>query len=143
MRACSSIRAMRLRSSFHPLRFGELFFGAAKSGRASENTERIEEFPSGRAIIGCDLTVAREYGRVKWRLKAKGRPIPENDIWIAATALSHGPDTRHARLSFWGGSWVGHRRLAQGNRFPGIIGARILENIAFVRRTGRQPGRRI
>ena len=26
---------------------------------------------------------------MNWRLKAKGRPIPENDIWIAA-ALYHG-----------------------------------------------------
>jgi tRNA(fMet)-specific endonuclease VapC len=34
--------------------------------------------------------VAREYGRVKWRLKAKGQPIPENDLWIAAAALCHG-----------------------------------------------------
>src|SRR5438045_3953555 len=58
---------------------GELFFGAAKSGRAAENIDRVQAFAAGRAIISCDLSVAREYGRVKWRLKAKGRPIPEND----------------------------------------------------------------
>ena len=69
---------------------GELFFGAAKSGRAAENIERVQEFAAGRTIVSCDLHVAREYGRVKWRLKAKGRPIPENDIWIAAAALHHG-----------------------------------------------------
>jgi tRNA(fMet)-specific endonuclease VapC len=69
---------------------GELFFGAAKSSRATENLDRLDEFVTGRAIINCDLSVAREYGRVKWRLKVKGRPIPENDVWIAAAALHHG-----------------------------------------------------
>jgi tRNA(fMet)-specific endonuclease VapC len=69
---------------------GELFFGAAKSGRPAENVARIERFASGRAIVQCDLDVAREYGRLKQRLKTKGRPIPENDIWIAATAKNHG-----------------------------------------------------
>jgi tRNA(fMet)-specific endonuclease VapC len=68
---------------------GELFFGAAKSGRASENTARLEKFAAGRAIISCDLDVAREHGRVKQQLKDKGRPIPENDIWIAAAAKRH------------------------------------------------------
>jgi len=69
---------------------GELFFGAAKSSRPSENWIRIERFASGRTIIVCDLYVAREYGQLKQRLKEKGRPIPENDIWIAAAAKHHG-----------------------------------------------------
>jgi tRNA(fMet)-specific endonuclease VapC len=29
------------------------------------------------------------YARVRVALKRKGRPIPENDIWIAAQALQH------------------------------------------------------
>jgi tRNA(fMet)-specific endonuclease VapC len=69
---------------------GELFFGAAKSGRPSENTARVERFAAGRAIVSCDLEVAREYGRMKQRLRGKGRPLPDNDIWIAAAAKRHG-----------------------------------------------------
>jgi tRNA(fMet)-specific endonuclease VapC len=68
---------------------GELFFGAAKSGRSSENTAKVERFAAGRAIVSCDLDVAREYGRLKRRLKEKGRPLPENDNWIAAAAKRH------------------------------------------------------
>jgi tRNA(fMet)-specific endonuclease VapC len=64
---------------------GELFFGAAKSARQSENAARVESFATGRSIIPCDLTVAREYGRLKQQLREAGRPIPENDIWIAAS----------------------------------------------------------
>lgn len=69
---------------------GELFFGASKSGRQIENLVKIERFASGRTIITCDLAVAREYGRLKQRLKEKGRPIPDNDVWIAAAAKRHG-----------------------------------------------------
>ena len=44
---------------------------------------------------GVDLLVpseatAREYGRIKAELRAAGKPIPENDIWIAAQAREHG-----------------------------------------------------
>ena len=69
---------------------GELFFGAAKSGRPAENRATIERFAVGRVILACDLGIAREYGELKRRLKEKGRPIPENDIWIAATAKRYG-----------------------------------------------------
>jgi tRNA(fMet)-specific endonuclease VapC len=43
----------------------------------------VERFAAGRAIVACDLDIAREYGRLKQRLKEKGRPLPENDLWIA------------------------------------------------------------
>jgi tRNA(fMet)-specific endonuclease VapC len=68
---------------------GELFFGAAKSGRPLENTAKVERFAAGRFVLSCDLDVAREYGRLRQGLRAKGRPLPENDIWIAAIAKYH------------------------------------------------------
>jgi tRNA(fMet)-specific endonuclease VapC len=69
---------------------GELFFGATKSGRPSENATNVERFAAARTILPCDLDVAREYGRLKQQLRARGRPLPENDIWIAAAAIRHG-----------------------------------------------------
>jgi tRNA(fMet)-specific endonuclease VapC len=33
--------------------------------------------------------MARQYGVIKNALRAKGRPIPENDIWIAAIAMQY------------------------------------------------------
>lgn len=68
---------------------GELFYGARKSGRPEENLRRIEEFAADNMILSCDADTARLYGEVKSSLQRKGRPIPENDIWIAATALQH------------------------------------------------------
>lgn len=40
-------------------------------------------------VLGCDAETARRYGEVKNGLRQKGRPIPENDIWIAAIALQY------------------------------------------------------
>jgi tRNA(fMet)-specific endonuclease VapC len=68
---------------------GELFYGARKSGRSQGNLERIEEFIARNPVIGCDVETAREYGEVKNRLRLKGRPLPENDIWIASVAIQY------------------------------------------------------
>lgn len=66
---------------------GELYFGARKSGQAKGNLARIDEFVANSVVLGCDTDTARRYGEVKDALRLKGRPLPENDIWIAAIAL--------------------------------------------------------
>lgn len=68
---------------------GELCYGVRKSGRVSANLARIDELVAGSTILGCDAETARQYGEVKNPLRLKGRPLPENDIWIAALALQH------------------------------------------------------
>ncbi len=69
---------------------GELYFGAFKSAHPDDNAERIDRLAASTAILYCDGTTALHYGRIKTGLRAKGRPIPENDIWIAAIAQQHG-----------------------------------------------------
>ena len=69
---------------------GELYYGARKSTRTDQNIARIDEFAAAAAVLGCDAATAQQYGRIKNDLRAKGRPIPENDIWIAAVAVQHG-----------------------------------------------------
>ncbi|WP_446336612.1 PIN domain-containing protein [Coleofasciculus sp. G1-WW12-02] len=68
---------------------GELCYGANKSGRSKENLERIEELIANSTVLGCNTQTARHYGDVKNKLRLKGRPLPENDIWIAALALQY------------------------------------------------------
>jgi tRNA(fMet)-specific endonuclease VapC len=68
---------------------GELVFGARKSGRATENLARIEDFSRQVVVLDCDSDTARQYGTIKNALRLKGRPIPDNDIWIAAMARQH------------------------------------------------------
>lgn len=69
---------------------GELFYGAMRSSRAGENTSRIAEFAAASVVLACDEQTARHYGSVKTKLRSAGRPIPENDIWIASIAVQHG-----------------------------------------------------
>jgi tRNA(fMet)-specific endonuclease VapC len=68
---------------------GELCYGARKSGRTQKNLERIDELITNSAVLGCDADTSRLYGEVKNQLRLKGRPLPENDIWIAAIALQY------------------------------------------------------
>jgi tRNA(fMet)-specific endonuclease VapC len=68
---------------------GELYYGAQHSGRAAENIARIDEFAAGTVILNCDAETAKWYGDIKNRLRRKGQPIPENDIWIAALCFQH------------------------------------------------------
>ncbi|HET9401721.1 MAG TPA: type II toxin-antitoxin system VapC family toxin [Candidatus Acidoferrales bacterium] len=69
---------------------GELCYGALKSAHPETNLERVEEFAASLPVLPCDLETARQYGFTKDRLRLKGRPIPENDIWVAAVAIQHG-----------------------------------------------------
>ncbi len=68
---------------------GDLYYGARKSSRVAENLHKISEFAAKSAVLGCDGTTAQFYGEIKNTLRAKGRPIPENDIWIAAIAKQY------------------------------------------------------
>jgi len=80
---------------------GELFYGARKSVRVADNLAAIHNFIVGRTILPCDVATAQEYGIIKNELRTKGKPLPENDIWIAATARQYDLTlaTRDAHLS--------------------------------------------
>lgn len=69
---------------------GELCYGAQKSDKVSENLHRINRFVQQNAFFPCDLETAQLYGTIRDQLRRKGRPIPDNDIWIAAVAMQRG-----------------------------------------------------
>jgi tRNA(fMet)-specific endonuclease VapC len=69
---------------------GELWYGALASSRVTENVQRLQKFATTLMLLPCDAGTAAHFGEVKFGLRKKGRPIPENDIWIAAIALQHG-----------------------------------------------------
>ena len=68
---------------------GELYYGAAKSKRERENAQRADDYASQVGVLNCDATTARIFGGPRWGLRLKGKPIPDNDIWIAALAVQH------------------------------------------------------
>ena len=68
---------------------GELYYGARKSGRVEQNLERIDAFAAAATLLDCNQATAQHYGEIKNDLRTKGRPIPENDIWIGALGMQH------------------------------------------------------
>lgn len=66
---------------------GELYAGAWRSARPDKNLAQIEEFLTSVTVLPADETVALHYGRISASLAAKGTPIPQNDMWIAACAM--------------------------------------------------------
>jgi tRNA(fMet)-specific endonuclease VapC len=68
---------------------GELYFGAQNSARPEMNLTRIDAFAESSAVLDCDSETARLYGQIKRHLQARGRPLPQNDIWIAAVAQQY------------------------------------------------------
>lgn len=68
---------------------GELYYGAYNSARVRQNVARIETLKRATTVLGCDGATAAQYGQTRQRLRRKGKPLPENDIWIAAVALQH------------------------------------------------------
>jgi len=70
----------------------ELFSGFSLRGKEKRNREELEAFLNSPRVevLFHDLETADYYALIVKRLRTKGRPIPTNDIWIAANAMKHG-----------------------------------------------------
>jgi tRNA(fMet)-specific endonuclease VapC len=70
---------------------GELYYGACKSERREANMELFRNTLSKFEILTLDNdNIAVSYALIKSELEKKGKKIPENDVWIAATAHVYG-----------------------------------------------------
>jgi tRNA(fMet)-specific endonuclease VapC len=69
---------------------GELHFGAQRAQRRQEQLAYISDFVTTEVILFPDQATTECYGQLKADLAQMGRPIPDNDLWIAAMALQHG-----------------------------------------------------
>ncbi len=69
---------------------GELRYGALGSARVAENLMRLDRFSNLLPVLPCDSETVIHYANIRLALRRTGKPIPENDIWIAAIARQHG-----------------------------------------------------
>ncbi len=67
----------------------ELLFGAEKSQRVKENTEKVLAFMFPFQIVPFDAAAAHAYAKVRHMLEKAGQPIGANDMIIAATVLAN------------------------------------------------------
>jgi len=71
---------------------GELLAGFRSGTRQKHNRRELDEFLNSPRVhvFPMDDETAECYARVFQELKEKGRPIPTNDMWIAASAMRNG-----------------------------------------------------
>ena len=78
------------RMAISSITLSELIYGAEKSPNVDRNLEAIEEFVSHLEVLPYDAKASQHYGQIKASLEKKGEIIGENDIHIAAHAISQG-----------------------------------------------------
>lgn len=71
---------------------GELSYGFRKGDRYQANKQKLNEIIALLDIRTIDVTpsVASKYGLIYLTLIQKGRKIPLNDVWIAASCMEVG-----------------------------------------------------
>lgn len=71
---------------------GELLAAFRRGTRLRHNVEELRGVlaHSKVALVDVSMRTADRYGRIDAILRRRGRPIPSNDVWIAATASEQG-----------------------------------------------------
>jgi predicted nucleic acid-binding protein len=70
----------------------ESYDGFANGSKFQRDIAAFEAFLTrpGIRVLPADKRIAIRWGLMRTALRRKGRPIPVNDIWIAATAFETG-----------------------------------------------------
>jgi tRNA(fMet)-specific endonuclease VapC len=70
--------------------WGELLYGATKSRQPKTVLKLLEGFASLVPVLPMSPGCGKAYGQIRADLEKTGRPIGNNDLWIAAQALASG-----------------------------------------------------
>lgn len=68
---------------------GEYRLGIAQSRHRSSYERWLQEWISAVTVLEVDEETAQSYAALGLELKRKGKPIPTNDLWIAALCRQH------------------------------------------------------
>jgi tRNA(fMet)-specific endonuclease VapC len=68
---------------------GEYRFGIAQSRDRSKYERWLDEYLGGFRVLDVTDETSRHYADVRLELKKIGKPIPSNDLWIAALCRQH------------------------------------------------------
>lgn len=75
-----------------PIVLGELLSGFEYGNKIKKNRDELQQFLQSSRIRLFAITpdTANFYSQIYSSLRSKGKPIPSNDIWIAAQTLENG-----------------------------------------------------
>ena len=68
---------------------GEYRLGIAQSRHRVSYENWLQEWISSVTLLDIDEETSQSYAALGLELKRKGRPIPTNDLWIAALCRQH------------------------------------------------------
>jgi predicted nucleic acid-binding protein len=68
---------------------GEYLFGILGSRRRRKLQSAFQQLEAESVVLVTDRDTAGWYASIRQELKKRGRPIPENDVWISALAKQH------------------------------------------------------
>jgi tRNA(fMet)-specific endonuclease VapC len=70
--------------------YGELTYGVCKSGSPEDAASILEQLVTLIPVLPMDSAAAKAYGAIRHDLSRRGEIIGNNDLWIAAHAISLG-----------------------------------------------------
>jgi predicted nucleic acid-binding protein len=68
---------------------GEYLYGIHRSRRRAQYERWLADTVAELRLLVVGEGTAEHYASIRSELKAAGRPIPSNDVWIAALAREH------------------------------------------------------
>ena len=68
---------------------GEYRLGIAQSRRRTEYENWLREWIGTVTVLDVDEVTTHHYAEIGLELKRSGKPIPANDLWIAALCRQH------------------------------------------------------
>lgn len=68
---------------------GEYRYGLRRSSHHRRLLALLEAMIRESVVLRVDESTAEVYAEVRDELRTRGRPIPENDVWIAALSRQH------------------------------------------------------
>lgn len=68
---------------------GELYYGIERSLQKAKNITDLDKLLQRINVLSVDVATARLYAFIKRGQEKKGLILPENDLWIAATAVQY------------------------------------------------------
>src|SRR6266496_5732800 len=69
---------------------GEYRYGVKSSRLRAARESWLDELESTAIVLAVTSETSRIYADIRHELRLAGRPIPENDLWIAALTRQHG-----------------------------------------------------
>ncbi len=87
--ALAAVLSVAERHHLSAITLGEYRYGLKFSRHKRALESLLESLESESFLLALDNGTARYYADIRGELKAAGKPIPENDLWIAALARQH------------------------------------------------------